>query len=212
VIVSPDWTVGPELDSGIFSTVPRQDGTEQLVAGKFPLYYFSGDSAPGDHNGQGSGDVWFVVGQDAKLVTAAAPANGAAAPTTAPAAAPAPAAPAAAATSVKLADSALGKIVVDAKGRTLYGFTKDENGTSTCSGGCAQAWPPSIVQGAPVAPGGIDAKALTVVARPDGSSQLKLGKWPLYTFAGDGAPGETNGQGSGGSWFVIGADGKLIKA
>jgi len=38
-----------------------------------------------------------------------------------------------------------------------------------------------------------------------------MGKWPLYRFAGDAAPGDTNGQGSGGSWFVIGTNGKLIK-
>jgi predicted lipoprotein with Yx(FWY)xxD motif len=41
---------------------------------------------------------------------------------------------------------------------------------------------------------------------------LKVGKWPLYRFAGDAAPGDTNGQGSGGVFFVVGADGKLIKA
>ena len=41
--------------------------------------------------------------------------------------------------------------------------------------------------------------------------QLKMGKWPLYTFSGDAAPGDVNGQGSGGSWFVVGQDGKLIK-
>ena len=41
---------------------------------------------------------------------------------------------------------------------------------------------------------------------------LKVGKWPLYRFAGDAAPGDINGQGSGGVWFVVGADGKLIKA
>ena len=71
VIVDSQWSVGPGLDTGVFSTVRRDDGTEQLVAGKFPLYDYSGDAAPGDRNGQGSGDVWFIVGTDAKLVKAA---------------------------------------------------------------------------------------------------------------------------------------------
>ena len=53
--------MAPGLDSGVFSTVARDDGAAQLTAGQFPLYYFSGDARPGDVNGQGSGNVWFVV-------------------------------------------------------------------------------------------------------------------------------------------------------
>ena len=70
VIVDADWTVGPGLDTGIFSTTERDDGTLQLVAGKFPLYGFGGDAAPGDITGHGSGDVWFAVGIDGKLLPA----------------------------------------------------------------------------------------------------------------------------------------------
>ena len=40
--------------------------------------------------------------------------------------------------------------------------------------------------------------------------QLKAGKWPLYLFAGDAGPGETNGQGSGDVWFASAPDGSLI--
>ena len=47
--------------------------------------------------------------------------------------------------------------------------------------------------------------------RPDGTHQLKAGKWPLYRFAGDSEPGDTNGQGSGGVWFVVDGLGGLIK-
>ncbi|MDH3684065.1 MAG: hypothetical protein OEV40_29440 [Acidimicrobiia bacterium] len=57
MIVDPDWTVAPDLDSGIFATTTRHDGQLQLVAGKWPLYRFTGDAAPGDSNGQGSGGV-----------------------------------------------------------------------------------------------------------------------------------------------------------
>ena len=48
--------------------------------------------------------------------------------------------------------------------------------------------------------------------RTDGTSQLKVGKWPVYLYAGDGASGDVNGQGSGGTWFVISPDGTLIKS
>jgi predicted lipoprotein with Yx(FWY)xxD motif len=203
-IVGSDWTVGPELDSGVFSTIVRDDGQTQLVAGRWPLYYYSGDTKAGEANGQSSGDVWFVVDTSAKLVKdGAAPA--AAAPTTT-AAAPAPAA-----TNVKTAETSLGTILVDANGMTLYGFTKDEAGTPTCNDACARAWPPSLVQAAPTAAAGIDPASVVAVPRADGSQQLKVGKWPLYLFSGDAAPGDVNGQGSGGVWFVVGADGKLIK-
>lgn len=210
VIVDDSWTVGPGLDVGMFSTVVRDDGTQQLMAGEFPLYEYAGDAAPGDVTGQGSGDVWFVVGTDAKLITTKFGAIGvnAAPTTTKPAATPAPA-PAAAA-SVKLADSSLGKIMVDAEGRTLYGFTKDSNGAPTCTEACAKAWPASSVNGQPVAGPGIGA-TLKSAASPAGGSMIVAGKWPLYRFAGDAAPGDINGQGSDGVWFAVAADGTLIK-
>jgi predicted lipoprotein with Yx(FWY)xxD motif len=122
------------------------------------------------------------------------------------------AAPAAAAggSAISLATSSLGKIVVDAKGNTLYAFLKDTNGTSVCSDACAKAWPAAVAVGTPVAGTGITA-TLATVARSDGSMQLKLGQWPLYTFAGDSGPGQTNGQGTGTVWYVVGADGNPIK-
>ena len=207
VIVESQWAVGPGLDTGVFSTVRRDDGTEQLVAGKFPLYEYSGDAAPGDANGQGSGDVWFVVGPDAKLIKAS-DGNGqpAAATTIAPATTVAPAP----ALALQLADSPLGTIMVDADGRTLYAFTQDANGAPTCADACAKAWPAATVTGEPSADPAISA-AITTVDAPGGGTMLKAGKWPLYRFAGDAGPGDTNGQGSAGVWFVVGADGKLIK-
>jgi predicted lipoprotein with Yx(FWY)xxD motif len=194
VLVDPDWTVGPGLDTGIFSTIPRDDGTQQLVAGRWPLYYYSGDSAPGDVNGQGAGEVWYVVGTDATLIQDAAPA-----------------ADAAAATSVQLADSPLGQILVDAEGNTLYGFTNDVDGVSTCTGDCAATWPAHLIDGDPVLGEGLDPAVFSVVEGAEGGQQLKAGKWPLYRFSGDSAPGDVNGQGVGDVWFVVGADGSLIK-
>jgi predicted lipoprotein with Yx(FWY)xxD motif len=203
LVVSADWEPGPELDVGIFATTTRPDGSEQLVAGKWPLYYYAGDSAPGDVAGQGSGDVWFVVDATGTLVKTKAGSP----PGTAAGAAP-PAAPAAPA--VREADSKLGRILVDGSGRTLYGFTKDTAGTPTCQGACANAWPAVIVEDGKV-PGGLDPAVFTVVARPDGKQQLKAGKWPLYRFSGDSGPGDVNGQASGGVWFVVDGKGALNK-
>ena len=198
VLVSPDWGVGPGLDSGIFSTIRRDDGSEQLVAGKWPLYYYSGDSAAGDLNGQGSGEVWYAVGLDATLIKDPVP-EGAADPE------------AAAAVSAQLADSPFGQILVDGEGNTLYGFTNDADGVPTCTAECAGTWPAAIVEGEPVLGEGLDPAVVTVVEGAEGGQQLKAGKWPLYTFSGDAEPGNTNGQGSGGVWFVVAADGSLIK-
>ena len=131
---------------------------------------------------------------------------GAAPPTAAPpSSAPAPV------VTVNAAESKLGKILVDSRGRTLYALTKDANGTPTCDGACADAWPPLMANGATKPSAGVDAALLSTVPRSDGTSQLKVGKWPVYLYAGDGAPGDVNGQGSGGVWFVVSPDGSLNK-
>ena len=223
VIVDADWKVGPGLDTGVFSTTKREDGSLQLVAGKYPLYTYGGDAAPGDTTGHGSGDVWFAMNLDGTLVAKDVKDATAAAPTTTAAAAPAAApnpygnetgtqapAPAAAPAPVSTATTSLGDVLVDASGMTLYGFTKDADGNSSCNDKCAEAWPPLTIDSDQL-PAGLDAKVFSVIARADGSHQLKAGKWPLYRFAGDSAPGDVNGQGSGGSWFVVAPDGKLIK-
>ena len=158
-----------------------------------------------------------------EAAAAATSAAGAAAPATTAAsagdggysydqAAPTPtqAAPAAGAATVATADTDLGTILVDASGMTLYGFTDDSSGEPTCVEGCADAWPPALVEGDPQV-GDLDASVFTVVEHPLGS-QLKAGDWPLYTFSGDTAPGDTNGQGSGGKWFVVAVDGTLIES
>jgi predicted lipoprotein with Yx(FWY)xxD motif len=108
-------------------------------------------------------------------------------------------------------DTGLGTVLVDAEGLTLYGLTDDTGGVSTCDGACAEAWPPLTVDG-PDLPAGLDSDLFSVVERSDGTFQLKAGEWPLYRFAGDAAPGDTNGQGSGGVWFAVAQDGSLIGA
>lgn len=108
-------------------------------------------------------------------------------------------------------NTALGPVLIDAHGGTLYGLTRDMNGMSSCTGACATAWPPLTVTG-PSLPAGLDAHVFSVIARPDGSYQLRAGTWPLYRYAGDATPGDTNGQGSGGVWFAVAPTGKLHKS
>lgn len=141
-------------------------------------------------------------------VSEAPPASEPAASASAPAASAS--APAAGVTTIALADSALGSIIVDAEGRTLYAFTNDVGGVSTCYDDCATAWPPLIASD-DMSPGdGLDATKLTTVDRTDGTRQVKYGDWPLYYFAADAAPGDTNGQGVGTKWYVVDATGALI--
>ncbi len=109
-----------------------------------------------------------------------------------------------------IGETPLGVALTDADGFTLYGFTKDSDGHPTCNDACADAWPPLLVDGDTL-PEGLDAAVFSVVERDDGSHQLKAGKWPLYRFAGDDEPGQTNGQGSGDVWFVVNPDGSLKK-
>jgi predicted lipoprotein with Yx(FWY)xxD motif len=109
------------------------------------------------------------------------------------------------------AETGLGTVLVDGEGLTLYGLTDDTGGTPTCDGACADAWPPLTVDSRDL-PAGLDPGVFSVVERSDGTFQLAAGDWPLYRFAGDAGPGDTNGQGSGGVWFAVAPDGSLIRA
>jgi predicted lipoprotein with Yx(FWY)xxD motif len=143
--------------------------------------------------------------------TTAAPADDGygASPTTAGAATTG--APAGDGVAVELADTSLGNVLTS-DGLTLYIFTPDNAGPSTCVDDCAAAWPPLTTDGAAAPGAGLDADDFATVARADGSTQVTFYGWPLYTFGGDKAPGDVNGQGIGGKWYVVGADGTAITA
>jgi predicted lipoprotein with Yx(FWY)xxD motif len=112
---------------------------------------------------------------------------------------------------VKTGTSALGRIVVDGKSRTLYLFEKDKHGKSACSGACATNWPPLLTKGKPVAGTGAKASLLGTTKRSDGTTQVTYNKHPLYTFLGDkGKRGATTGEGLdafGAKWYVVAAKG-----
>src|SRR5262245_5292041 len=111
---------------------------------------------------------------------------------------------------VVVADSSLGQILTTADGFTVYGFKNDSDGTSTCTDACAENWP-AVTTESEELPAGLDSQVFSVVEGADEIYQLKAGDWPLYTFSGDAAAGDTNGQGQGGVWFVVAPDGTLIE-
>ena len=113
---------------------------------------------------------------------------------------------------VKLADTGLGPILVGSDGHTLYLFEQDTSGdTSTCSGDCAAAWPPLTTKGKPKAGSGVDAAKLSTLKRDDGTTQVAYNGHPLYYYAEDEAPGDTNGNDSdefGAEWYALTAAGE----
>src|SRR6476659_1343692 len=81
-------------------------------------------------------------------------------------------------TTVKVSKSQLGDVLVDANGHTLYGFTNDAHGTSTCDGTCAQNWPPLKATTAGQTGSGVNNAIFHATTRDDGQPQLAAGKWP----------------------------------
>jgi predicted lipoprotein with Yx(FWY)xxD motif len=100
-----------------------------------------------------------------------------------------------------------GTILVNTEGFTLYAFLNDTEGESTCVDDCVTDWPPALVGDANLDV--LNPDLYTTVEHPDGT-MLRIGDWPLYTFAGDEAPGDTNGQDIGDVWDVVGPDGEPI--
>ena len=119
----------------------------------------------------------------------------------------------AAGVSIKTATGSSGAYLTDASGRALYLWVADGQGKSSCSGACAQAWPPLTTKGTPSGTQSVNASALGTIARSGGSKQVTYDGHPLYYFAGDTGPGTTSGQGSdnfGAKWWLVAPAGKAI--
>ena len=114
-----------------------------------------------------------------------------------------PAAPSSAVV-VKTASNALGTILVDSQGMTLYHLSGEQNGKFICtSSACVGVWHPLIAPSSG-APSG-EVGSLGTVKRPEGTVQVTYKGTPLYTFTGDQQSGETKGQGikDVGTWSVV---------
>jgi predicted lipoprotein with Yx(FWY)xxD motif len=172
-------TVEGEVSASI-GTIDLADGTKQVSVNGFPAYYFAGDSAEGDTAGNGVGNVWWVFNPDGS-----------------------PQRPA----KVGLAENeALGSILVDGTGLSLYIFDRDVEGVSNCSGGCLDKWPPLLAEYGTAALGDVTA-TLDTITRDDGAVQVTVNGFPAYYWAGDSAGGDTAGNGVGNVWWVFNPDG-----
>ncbi|MEU9288005.1 SCO0930 family lipoprotein [Streptomyces sp. NPDC048275] len=184
-------TTATGVDKALLGEVIRADGTKQLTIGGWPMYRYAKDTKAGDTNGQGVGGTWYASAPDGKKATLADLPG----------------------LSTR-DDPKLGEIVVDKNGMTVYRFMKDEawpKPVSNCVGACLEKWP--VI--APVAANdtkGVQKKGLMSFTRSDGAKQMTVNCSPIYTFAGDKAPGDTNGQGVGGTWYAVAPDGKAVGA
>ncbi len=176
---------GVEAELG---TIEREDGSMQVTANGWPLYYFVNDEGPGDVAGQGANDVWWLLtpagepirGGDATVQVAEHPDHGA--------------------------------ILTGSDGLSLYMFDADEQGSgeSACYDGCAENWPPLTVEEEPVSGEGVEAE-LGTIEREDGSMQVTANGWPLYYFVNDEGPGDVTGQGANDVWWLLDPSGEPIR-
>jgi predicted lipoprotein with Yx(FWY)xxD motif len=155
---------------GAISTLQRPDGLTQTMLDNRPLYFYSGDTQPGDATGQGVGNVWFSVPLD----------------------------------TVRVGGTPERPLLVGSNGMTLYTFANDEPNWSNCIGDCITNWPPlAFATESPVIASSGISGALGTTLRADNTYQVTFNTRPLYFFANDAAPGDTNGDGAGGVWSVV---------
>jgi predicted lipoprotein with Yx(FWY)xxD motif len=96
---------------------------------------------------------------------------------------------------------AVGSFLTDAKGMTLYTFTKDSGGKSACAGPCVEKWP--VFYREPlVTPEGVIPVEFATITRADGKKQTTYKGRPLYYFAADMGAGDTKGDQVNEVWFV----------
>ena len=105
--------------------------------------------------------------------------------------------------------SDFGPMLFDASQQAIYIWEVETTSEARCYGDCADAWPPVLTDGAPVAAGDVSAAMLGTTTRSDGTTQVTYNGHPLYYYAHE-APGEVrchNVATHGGLWWVIQPDG-----
>ena len=95
----------------------------------------------------------------------------------------------------------LGEFLVDKRGMTLYTSKNDNVGISNCQDKCLNTWKVLWTQGQIAFGEGVNGE-LGIIERTDGPWQVTYDDQPLYFYTGDEAPGDTNGNGIDGVWFV----------
>ncbi|QFU94066.1 hypothetical protein [Amycolatopsis sp. YIM 10] len=183
----------PELsgvDASVVGEVTRADGTKQVTVKGWPVYTYAKDTAAGEVKGQAVGGTWYAVNpQGGKAVKAEEQ----------------PEQKQQAAVKLTAAEvEGVGRVLTEQNGLTLYLFSKDSKKPpkSVCNGDCATTWPPLLANGDPEL-SGVDEKLVGKVKRDDGTEQVTVGGWPVYTYAKDTAAGQANGHGVGGTWYAM---------
>jgi predicted lipoprotein with Yx(FWY)xxD motif len=93
-------------------------------------------------------------------------------------------------------------VLTDTQGLTLYYFTADSATQPSCSSSCAQMWHPLLFAGSGIPSSSTPLAGKLSIQMDANGSQVEYNGHPLYTFSGDTAPGQTNGEGLFGMWFV----------
>jgi predicted lipoprotein with Yx(FWY)xxD motif len=117
---------------------------------------------------------------------------------------------------ISLHKTSLGMILVNARGRTLYAFTRDAKNKDRCvtTAGCTSTWPVVTSHGKPTAGPGVKSSKLSTIKLSNGSHQVTYAGHPLYTYVGDSGAGETDYVGAsqfGGTWVAVNAAGRTVK-
>jgi predicted lipoprotein with Yx(FWY)xxD motif len=100
--------------------------------------------------------------------------------------------------------AAVGSVVTGVGGRTLYYLSTETSTSIQCTGTCTQTWFPYVLAaGSRVAVATGVTGSVSSTVRPNGTTQVTYDGHPVYYFAGDSAPGQANGQGADGTWFVL---------
>jgi len=102
-------------------------------------------------------------------------------------------------------NAALGSILTDSLGKTLYFFSIDADGNSGCAGGCLANWPIFYKENLRLASGLTDTDFNTIT-RTDGQKQTTYKGWPLYYYAADANAGDVKGDKVGDVWWVAKPD------
>ncbi len=112
-----------------------------------------------------------------------------------------PSGPSVVLTATAAVDGKPATIFTDGQGKALYYFDGDSSAQAACGSGCTSTWPPLLAPSGNVqAPSGVPG---TFTATNDGNGdQVEYQGHPLYTYSGDTAPGQANGDGIEGRWHV----------
>lgn len=112
---------------------------------------------------------------------------------------------------IKAMESALGKILTDRNGRSLYMFAGDAAGRNTCDGDCLDVFTVFTVDNL-IVPGSLPSEYFGTINRSEGEVQVTYKGWPLYYFTYDNRIGDVGGDGKDGTWFVAKTDYDIMLA